>query len=264
MQDTLLDCGGLMPGAVTTAQDPNTWRPDEPRQPLPAQRSAVTAFPGPSSAQDNNPARSVVDEPKEQTVPRKIMEKFQGLRPCLRKPCPWMDQCRNLHLPYSKSEQNIRFKKRCKFTPFRRVRPLFDSSDHQPSNGIKAGKNVPSAKGEPHETTHRQEEKNPDTSVKRGLPQEIPKEVKEAQIKIQDQVIFRGDAGSHQGYTGKDAEEKQEAVRGRKDNLYTTTSQRLALNYEQYPDNVSFHNQTALNDASNDANNREFFFKCSQ
>ena len=89
----------VMPGAETTVQNPNTWRQDEPRHPQPTQRSAATAPPGPSSAQDTNPARGVVDEPTEHNVPRKIMEKFQGLCPCLRKPCPWMDQCRNLHLP---------------------------------------------------------------------------------------------------------------------------------------------------------------------
>ena len=159
--------------AETTDQNPNTWRQDEPRHPPPTQRSAATAPPGPSSAQDTNPARGVVEEPTEQNVPRKIMEKFQGLRPCLRKPCPWMDQCRNLHLPYGKSEQNIRFKKRCKFYPFRRIRPLFDSPDHQPSDWIKAGKNVPTPKGEPQETVHRQEDENRDTPVERELPKKV-------------------------------------------------------------------------------------------
>jgi hypothetical protein len=43
--------------------------------------------------------------------------------------CPWMEQCRNSHLPYGMSEKNIRFKTRCKFYPFRGIRPLFELSE---------------------------------------------------------------------------------------------------------------------------------------
>ena len=32
-------------------------------------------------------------------MPRRQMERFTCLRPCLRKPCPWCEQCRQLPLP---------------------------------------------------------------------------------------------------------------------------------------------------------------------
>jgi hypothetical protein len=118
-------------------------------------------------------------------------------------------------LPYGKFELNARFKKRCKFTPFRRVRPLFNGADHQPGPGAKAVKDVASLKGEPHKTVRGQKEEIADTSLERGLPQE---EDKEAKIEIQDKVIFRRDANFHQGYTGQNAEEEPKAVRGRKNN----------------------------------------------
>ena len=108
----------IMPGAAATALDHNTWRPEEPRLSQTAQRSAapaVPAVPGPTLVQDTNPTSSPGEE---QPIPRKLMERFKGLNACLRKPCPWLDTCRNLHLPFGKFELNEGLKKKCKFTPF--------------------------------------------------------------------------------------------------------------------------------------------------
>eukprot|EP00092_Neocalanus_flemingeri_P084516 GFUD01106192.1.p1 GENE.GFUD01106192.1~~GFUD01106192.1.p1 ORF type:complete len:297 (-),score=51.34 GFUD01106192.1:74-919(-) len=38
--------------------------------------------------------------PREPTASRQEMQKFQGLKACLRKPCPWKTDCRNLHVSF--------------------------------------------------------------------------------------------------------------------------------------------------------------------
>ena len=106
------------------------------------------------------------------------MERFKGLNACLRKPCPWLDTCRNLHLPFGKFELNEGLKKKCKFTPFSRVCKVFNGANNQPGPGAKAVKNVASLKGEPHKTVRGQKEEIAHTSLKRGLPQEEDKEAK--------------------------------------------------------------------------------------
>ena len=42
--------------------------------------------------------------PMEPSVTRQQMERFKGLYPCLRKPCPWLGSCRNLHISYGKQK----------------------------------------------------------------------------------------------------------------------------------------------------------------
>ena len=69
------------------------------------------------------------------------------------------------------------------------------------------------------------------------------------ETKIPNQILFRGAEGRHQGDNGENAQKKQEAVRGREDNFYTTTSPSLELNYKHYPTNVLFNKQAAYNDA---------------
>ena len=43
----------------------------------------------------------------EPSLTRQQMERFTGLRPCLRKPCPWMGNCRNLHISYGKPKEKM-------------------------------------------------------------------------------------------------------------------------------------------------------------
>jgi hypothetical protein len=134
----------IMPGAAATALDHNTWRPEEPRSSQPAQRSAAPALPavpGPNLVQDTNPTSS---QGEEQPIARKLMERFKGLNACLRKPCPWLDTCRNLHLPFGKLELNEGLKKKCKFTPFSRVCKVLNGANKQPGPWAKTVKDISS------------------------------------------------------------------------------------------------------------------------
>ena len=132
-----------------TEAHPNMWMEDQPIAPPSTARPATTAPSSLSTTPAANPPRNMVEEPK---VPRKLMEKFQGLRPCLRKPCPWKEQCRNLHLPYGKIENEKSYKTRCKFYPYRRICPMSCQPAEQPPYRAETRKVISTAEGEPEKS----------------------------------------------------------------------------------------------------------------
>ena len=160
-------------GAETEPQ-PNMWREDQPRAPPPTARPSTTAPSSSSTAPAANPTRNMVEEP---TVPRKLMDKFQGLKPCLRKPCPWKEQCRNLHLPYGKLENEKNYKTRCKFYPYRRICQMSRQPAEQPLHRAETRKVTSTTEGEPEKSISGQEEEGHTPTVEGELPEKIQEDL---------------------------------------------------------------------------------------
>ena len=133
-------------------QNPNSWTQEQPRPPQGRLLTSTSTPPAPfmtstPTATNLATTRNMEEEP---SVQRNEMNKFAGLKACLRKPCPWKEQCRNLHVPYGEKGNTWNVIKKCKFSPFRRTYEMSREPAPVPASRTKArpeGQIKPTQKG---------------------------------------------------------------------------------------------------------------------
>ena len=151
--------------------------------------------------------------PREPTASRQEMQKFQGLKACLRKPCPWKTDCRNLHVSFGKQNEIINIPASNNRDSRRRAHTMSGHTTFWDANGSEVGSATNSEERgftstEGHNTREK-EENFPLTKTSEGVTQ---KEVK--RYEIQNQIQFRRAEGG-QGGLGEDDEEEEEEIEER-------------------------------------------------
>ena len=184
------------------AQNPNSWTQEQPRPPQGRLLTSTSTPPAPfmtstPTATNLATTRNMEEEP---SVPRNEMSKFAGLKACLRKPCPWKEQCRNLHVPYGEKGNTWNVIKKCKFSPFRRTYEMSREPAPVPASRTKAR---PEGQIKPTQGVITEEEER----GKRKLPQEI----ETIQIKEPHKILLRGHACGNQ--VGREDDEEEEEVK---------------------------------------------------
>ena len=143
------------------------------------------------------------------------MNKFAGLKACLRKPCPWKEQCRNLNVPYGENGNTRNVNTRCKFFPFRRTYEM---------PGEPAGLPTPRTKARPEGERKFEEGITSKEEGRREQPlkRELSKEIKKIALPVVHEVVFRGPACSHKT-SGENDEEKEKMNKARGIKFYKNT-----------------------------------------
>ena len=145
----------------------------------------------------------------EPSATRQQMEKFMGLKPCMRKPCPFQNNCRNLHISLGKQKENRNISTRNNLDYRRRVFEMFGPTA---SWGAEVdGTTCTQERGHAcKEGQHAGEKEEAVTFTKsgQGVPQ---KEIKED--KNQDKVELRRATSSKIG-DGEAADKKEEEIEG--------------------------------------------------
>ena len=134
------------------------------------------------------------------------MERFTSLRPCLRKPCPWREQCRQLHLPYGESENEENIKTIPNYNSCSGVCSLPGGSTRHtyPSAKTREGKVAPKKEGEPAPAEREfpsKKEESSHATFKGKLA------TKEEKGQILNKIFLRRAESSHEDLDGNLAEE---------------------------------------------------------
>ena len=135
------------------------------------------------------------------------MERFTSLRPYLRKPCPWREQCRQLHLPYGESENEENIKTIPNYNSCSGVCSLPGGSTRHTYTSAKTseGKVVPKKEGEPA-PAEREFPSKKEESSHATFKGKLATEKKKGQI--QDKIFLRRAESSHKDLDGEHAEEE--------------------------------------------------------
>ena len=194
---------------------PNEWREDQylvpPVATRPPRPANVTTTNGPNrTVSTATPTYTPTDTTEDAAVSRRQMERFSSLRPCLRKPCPWCEHCRQLHIPYCESENkennnnNIPNNNDCSGICSMPTLPASNSHTNAKTN---PGKITPEKKDKPTQTKRdlpsKKEEGNYTT-----LKVQLATEKEERQVK--NQIIIRRSQGRNTGRNGEHAEETRQ------------------------------------------------------
>ena len=147
--------------------------------------------------------------PMEPSLTRAQMEKYTGLRNCLRKPCQFQNSCRNLHISLGKQKEKNNIPTRNNLDYRRRVCKMSGST---PSWGAEVdGTICTQARDHAYEKGQHAGEKAEAVAISKtsqGLPQTGNKEDENA-----DQVELRGAAHGEVG-DGEVADQEEEKVEG--------------------------------------------------
>jgi hypothetical protein len=153
----------------------------------------------------------------EPSATRQQMEKFLGLKACLRKPCPFRSNCRNLHISLGKQKENINILKSNNLDSRRRVFEMLGPTASWGANSTEVdGTTSTQERGLTNkEGQHAGEKEEAVTFTKsgQGVPQ---KELKED--KNQNQVELRRAKSSKSG-DGEAADEKEEEIEGEEEEI---------------------------------------------